>query len=64
MHVVRREEGQRAVVVLVVVPIEKVSRAVARMLRTGEALRNSGRYFIVLNCDSLNGLSFDVCGRL
>jgi hypothetical protein len=42
MHVVRREEGQRAVVVLVVVPIEKVSRAVARMLRTGEALRKLG----------------------
>lgn len=41
-HVVRREKGQRAVRMLVVVPIDQVTRAVTRVLEAAEAPRELG----------------------
>lgn len=62
MDVVRREEPEAAVTVVVVVPGESAQcprPCSMEPKRSGK----SGRYFMVLNCDSENGLSFETWGR-
>ncbi len=63
VHLVRRAEAERAVMVFVVVPVEE-ARGVARACsmqpkRSGKP----GRYLSVLKGDSEKGLSFETCGR-
>ena len=57
-------QAQPAVVMIVVIPSEEGLAVPAGGLDRVEAAGKSGRYFRVLNWDSLNGLSSDTCGRL
>ena len=63
MHRCRRVQPEARVAMLVVVPREEVPAESAAIFDAPEAVGKFGRYFIVLNCDSENGLSLETCGR-